>query len=297
MSTAGPLAKPPLAAILNAYHAFAVRAVVGALAVERQRRFTRMSCSLRSFASLGLAAALIVIHGAAASAQETKPAAKEQVLLDEPVPAPEPTIVRQGPSVDKYEDGKTRVERQVIQLSDNQIVNHGKFTEYYRNGEKFSEGNYENGVLVGEWSYWHENGQLAKKVSFKNGVPDGTWDTFREDGTLSAKKSYKDGLRQGTWTLYYDDGKTVKVEQNYVDGKTDGPVKTYYADGKPRQVSSYKAGALDGKMEEWNDQGDKVAEATFKAGKLDGKLTRWNPDGSTFEQTYVEGKLAPAAKK
>jgi antitoxin component YwqK of YwqJK toxin-antitoxin module len=50
-------------------------------------------------------------------------------------------------------------------------------------------------------------------------------------------------------------------------------------------------------MEEWNDKGDKVAEATFKAGKLDGKLTRWNPDGSTFEQTYVEGKLTPAAKK
>jgi antitoxin component YwqK of YwqJK toxin-antitoxin module len=255
-----------------------------------------MSTTIRLLLIFGLFASLAGRLPKAATAQEKAANTKEQILLDEPEPAPEPTIVQQAPSIDKYEDGKTRVERQVIQLSDNQIVNHGKFTEYYRNGQKFSEGVYENGVLVGDWSYWHENGQLAKKVTFKNGVPDGSWDTFREDGSLSAKKSYKDGLRQGTWTQYYDDGKTVKIEQSYVDGKIEGPIKMFHENGKPRQHANYKGGLLSGKMEEWNEDGEKVAEATFKAGKLDGKLTRWNTDGTTFEQTYVDGKLAPNAK-
>jgi antitoxin component YwqK of YwqJK toxin-antitoxin module len=256
-----------------------------------------MTRSIRLYALLGLLVALAVQPHRAAIAQSAKPAAEEQVYLDEPEPEPAPTIVRQGPSVDKYDDGKTRVERNVIQLSNNQIVNHGKFTEFYRDGQKFSEGAYEHGVLVGEWSFWHPNGQLAKKVIFKHGVPDGAWDTFREDGALAAKKSYKDGLRQGLWTHYFDDGKTVKLEQNYVDGKTDGEVKSYYANGKPRQHSHYKNGLLNGVMEQWNEKGGKIAEATFKEGKLDGTLTRWNPDGSKFEQTYVDGKLAPSADK
>ena len=180
-------------------------------------------------------------------------------------------------SLRNYDDGKVRVERNVRLLSDNQVVNHGKYTEYYRNGQKFAEGNFDSGVHDGPWSYWHDNGQLAKTVTFKKGAPEGAWEVFRADGTLQAKKGYKAGKRDGAWITYYEDGKTPKIEQNFADGKLSGPRKTFY---RQRQTSSGSRASptalLDGVMTEWDEAGRKLAEATFAAGKLNGKLSRWS---------------------
>ena len=233
-------------------------------------------------------------EAAAPAAADAATAATEQIYLDEPTPSPEPTVAKEGPVKEPYDDGKVRVERNVRLLSDNQVVNHGKYTEYYRNGQKFAEGNFDSGVHDGPWSYWHENGQLAKTVTYKKGAPDGAWDVFRADGTLQAKKGYKAGKREGTWVSYFDDGKTLSAEQTFVDGKLSGPRKTYYASGKPRQESNFADGQLDGVMTEWDEAGRKLAEATFAQGKLNGKLSRWSADGSVSEQVYEDNK--PVAK-
>jgi len=228
----------------------------------------------------------------AAAADATK-APPEAVYLDEPTPSPEPTVAQEGPVKEPYDDGKVRVERNVRLLSDNQYVNHGKYTEYYRNGQKFAEGNFDGGVHDGPWSYWHDNGQLAKTVTFKKGAPEGAWETFRADGSLQAKKAYKTGKRDGTWITYYEDGKTLKIEQSFIDGKLSGPRKTYYASGKTHQEAGFSDGLLDGKMTEWDEAGRKLAEATFEKGMLNGTLVRWGADGSSSEQNYRENKLIP----
>ncbi|MBA4106671.1 MAG: hypothetical protein C0485_13015 [Pirellula sp.] len=227
---------------------------------------------------------------AAADAAKAEPAA---VYLDEPTPSPEPTVAKEGPVKEPYDDGKVRVERNVRLLSDNQVVNHGKYTEYYRGGQKFAEGNFDSGVHDGPWSYWHDNGQLAKTVIFKKGAPDGAWEIFRADGTLQAKKGYKAGKRDGAWVTYYDDGKTPKIEQTFVDGKLSGPRKTFYASGKTHQEAGFTDGLLDGQMTEWDEAGRKLAEATFEKGMLNGTLVRWGADGSSSEQNYRENKLIP----
>lgn len=251
------------------------------------------ACSFPAFALLvaaGVASPLSATAQEAAAPAAEAAAAKDQIYLDEPTPAPEPRVAQEGPVSDKYEDGKVRVERNIRLLSDNQVVNHGKFTEYYHNGQKFAEGNYDNGVHDGPWSYWHDNGQLAKTVNFKKGAPDGTWEVFRADGTLQSKKGYKAGKRDGAWVVYHEDGKTPKVEQNFADGQLSGVRKTFFASGKPRQEATFANGALEGTMTEWDESGRKLAEATFTAGKLNGKLTRWAADGSVSEQNYKDNK-------
>ena len=230
---------------------------------------------------------------APAAADAAKPAT-EQVYLDEPTPSPEPTVAQEGPVAEKYDDGKVRVERNVRLLSDNQVVNHGKYTEYYRNGQKFAEGNFDSGVHDGPWSYWHDNGQLSKTVTYKKGAPDGAWEVFRADGTPQAKRGYKAGKRDGAWVSYFDDGKTISAEQTFVDGKLSGTRKTFYASGKPRQEATFADGQLDGVMTEWDEAGRKLAEATFSKGMLSGKLSRWSADGSVSEQMYQDNK--PVAK-
>lgn len=233
-------------------------------------------------------------EAATPTAADAVKAETEAVYLDEPTPSPEPTVAKEGPVSEKYNDGKVRLERNIRLLSDNQVVNHGKYTEYYRNGQKFAEGNFDGGVHDGPWSYWHDNGQLAKTVTYKKGAPEGAWETYRADGTLQAKKSYKAGKRDGAWISYFEDGKTPKIEQNFVDGKLTGPRKTFYASGKPHQEAIFADGALDGVMTEWDEAGRKLAEATFAKGKLNGKLSRWSADGSVSEQVYEDNK--PVAK-
>jgi antitoxin component YwqK of YwqJK toxin-antitoxin module len=214
---------------------------------------------------------------APASAQE---ADVKAVLLDEPEPMPRPTVVTSGKLDEKYPDGAIRVQREVVKMSDDQVINHGKYTEFYVNG-----------VHDGQWSFWHDNGKLAKQVTFKNGRADGSWEARRADGTLFAKKTYKDNLREGAWVLYYEDGKTPKIEQSYLDGKLDGVRKMYFADGKLRQQAEYKDGKLEGTVTEWDDKGRKVLEATFSGDKLNGKLIRWSSEGEKTEQTFKDNKL------
>jgi len=243
-------------------------------------------------------------RGAAQQPAATQPAAKASnpVYLDEPPPAPQPSIVGEVNAQEKYDDGKIRVERAVRKMSDDSIMNHGKFTEYYRNGKKFAEGSFKEGVHDGQWSYWHDNGQLSKTVNFVKGQPDGSWETFRADGTLQSKKGYKAGKRDGQWVMYFEDGKTPNIEQSYVDSKIDGQINMYFKNGKPRLQSIFKAGVREGLSTEWDESGRKLAEATYKNNKLDGKLTRYNADGSKIEEFYRDGKrvqagaAAPAAK-
>lgn len=255
--------------------------------------FTFAPALLLAWAPLEATAQDAAAPAAAAPAEaSTKP--EDAVYLDEPTPAPEPTIVQEGPVKEEYEPGKTRVERHVRKLSDDQIVNHGKFTEYYRSGQKFAEGNYQAGVHEGSWSFWHENGQLSKTVNFSKGVPDGAWEVFRADGTLLSKRAYKAGLRDGAWVAYGDDGKTPTLEQTYVDGKLAGNVTVYYKSGKPRIQSMFKDGLRDGVVAEYDESGRKTAEANYVAGKLEGKLVRYAADGTTTEEHYKDNKRVPA---
>ena len=229
-----------------------------------------------------------------APARAAEAANEGPILLDEPTETPAATVTNEGKfPTQKYEDGTPRIEREVRKYSDNRIVNHGKFVEYYHNKKKFSEGTFDSGVQDGEWTFWYDNGQLVKKVVFARGKPNGAWEIFGRDGKLSAKHEYKNGKREGTWTSYYDDGKTVKIEAIYVNNALNGVRKTFFENGKPHQQAGFKDGVLNGLMEEWDETGKKVGEADFKEGMLDGELIRWGADGTKFEQSYHANQLVP----
>jgi antitoxin component YwqK of YwqJK toxin-antitoxin module len=193
---------------------------------------------------------------------------------------------------DNYPDGAVRVVREVVKLSDDQLVNHGKFTEYYANGQKFAEGSYDHGVHDGQWTFWHEKtSQICKVVNFKQGRADGSWDVFREDGTLQAKRTYKDNLRDGVWLIYHEDGKTPRIEETYKDGLRNGVSRAYFPDGKVQREMTFKNNELDGLMTEWDQAGRKTGEVNLKNGKRDGKFILYRPDGTKTEYMYKDGRL------
>ena len=52
----------------------------------------------------------------------------------------------------------------------------GLSTDYYKNGQIKSEGNYKDcGIKDGIWTYWHKNGQKESEIKYKDGERDGKW--------------------------------------------------------------------------------------------------------------------------
>ncbi len=223
---------------------------------------------------------------------QIKPYTGPPIYLDEPEVVAEPKLVQRAMTPpDKYPDGKTRIEREIAQYSDNHIEADGIYREYYPNGQLFVEGQYRKGRQHGEWTYTFDNGQLNRKATFADGQPNGAWEVYRADGTLAAKRSFRDGLRDGEWFVYDKTGKQPLREEHYDNGKVDGVWKIWHPNGQLKHEFAFKQGERHGTSTEWDEQGEKRVEAPYVSNKLHGTATRWFPDGRKIVQVYQEGRL------
>lgn len=232
----------------------------------------------------------VAVAPATLSAQQSEP-----VYLDEPEAPPAPKIVQRSPGVEqKYPDGALRAKRDLVRMSDDQLVDHGAYTEYYPSGSKFAEGTFNMGVHDGQWTFWHENGQVCKTVTFKDGLAHGTWDVFDEEGRVVKKKSYDMGQRDGLWVYYYPGTDTPQMEMPMKDGKMHGERVYYFESGKVRQRANFKEGLLHGVSEEWDEAGRQLAKVSYANGKLDGEAVYWDSEGEVTKRVYQEGEIVRA---
>lgn len=75
------------------------------------------------------------------------------------------------PFHEKYPGGKTRTSGALKRSGWNDYKRHGLWTTYHANGEKASQGYYDHGRQVGEWSYWDETGRrVAAPVTMDAGA-------------------------------------------------------------------------------------------------------------------------------
>lgn len=206
---------------------------------------------------------------------------------------PAPIVTGQHFQIENYEGGDVKIRREVNVLSDQSLVNHGQFVEYYKNGQKFAEGRYDNGARTGEWTFWYENEMKCKTVQYRDGVPHGAWTIHRPDGTRSATRQYVGGEPHGAWTRYAKDGETILKEENYENGLAQGKWIERFASGKPHIEANYERGKRHGKYIEWDEAGQVVREMGFKEGRLDGRAVIRAAGGGEMVQHYRDGQLLP----
>jgi antitoxin component YwqK of YwqJK toxin-antitoxin module len=222
---------------------------------------------------------------------------KNPIFLDEPeAPPPASPVEKRVDSV-KYADEKTlRYEREIVRYSDNHFVADGFYREFYPNGEKFAEGQYDKGRQDGAWTYWFDNGKVNRKANYKDGQPDGNWEVYNAEGAIIAKRGFKNGRRDGTWVIYDATGKQTLREERYADGKADGVWKVWDPSGKQRSQMTFREGTREGPASEWDEEGNPRAEVNYKDGKLDGTATLHGRNGETIVQHYKDGKLETESK-
>jgi antitoxin component YwqK of YwqJK toxin-antitoxin module len=166
--------------------------------------------------------------------------------------------------------------------------NDGKWTYYYPNGkkesegvEKPSEGNkpFPDNLSKrhGKWTEWYENGNKKSEGSYlgldKSGKPIqvGKWSWWYENGQVECIGHYKKkddpgfSIRHGRWTKWFENG--LK--------KFEGTYKDYQEHGK---------------WTHWNENGTKEFDWSYKNGEFNGKNISWFEKGTHIEENYLEGQ-------
>ena len=70
---------------------------------------------------------------------------------------------------------------------------HGKWAEWYYNGQKKSEGSYEDGKRHGKWTQWDDNGQMASEENYQEDKKHGKWAEWYYNGQ---KRRLKEAIRK-----------------------------------------------------------------------------------------------------
>src|SRR5205823_6186626 len=111
-----------------------------------------------------------------------------------------------------------------------------KYTQWYENGEKQSEGefDFDSRLKEGLWEYWYPNGYASRKGKYKKGVRDGPWKEWYANRLKRSFGSYTNGFKTGKWHYLYETGVRC-MEGFYVNGKKSGEW-LYWNPGGSRKI-------------------------------------------------------------
>ncbi|MCU0434355.1 MAG: hypothetical protein MUC87_12945 [Bacteroidia bacterium] len=121
---------------------------------------------------------------------------------------------------------------------------HGRWVQFYRNGEKFVEGWFKNGVRDSVWRIYFQGNSLIEEVKWENGKKNGTYIRYSTPGILAEKGAFENDLKTGQWSIWHVN--MLRSQGNYLNGKKNGKWLQYYQtqDSIPQVYS-----------EEWFDEG------------------------------------------
>src|SRR6266542_2309429 len=76
--------------------------------------------------------------------------------------------------------------------------------------QKKEEQNFYHGLLHGKYTEWYKNGQIAKTGYYYLGADSSEAKTFYEDGKVKSFENYWRGKKQGHCTYYYKNGQKAQ---------------------------------------------------------------------------------------
>ncbi len=172
----------------------------------------------------------------------------------------------------------------------------GKWTYYYKNGNKRSTGNYNNGKKTGQWIYNYPNEKIQQKGSYINGKLTGLWQWYYETGELLKEENYMYGNLDGESVEYTVTGNIIS-KGNYIEGKKEG--EWIYVVGDQKYEGKYVMGEKNGAWKSYYlEENNESFEGNYIHGNPDGKHTYYYPQGAIKEERYYsEGKRIKAWSK
>jgi len=139
----------------------------------------------------------------------------------------------------------------------------GKWLWYYPDSKLMREENFRRGKLEGLFVEYDSKGRIVEQGEYADGLKVGNW--IEVQGTMKSEGEYVSGNRNGRWISTYDNGKTAFVG-SYIDGNANGEHKTYYPDGTLRESINYMMGVRHGQYRKYLEDGTLYIDVRYENG-------------------------------
>ncbi len=124
---------------------------------------------------------------------------------------------------EEYYPGGVLKRRWRVKISEaGTAVKHGKYEEWYDDGQKRVAGQYRDGRLHAKVIEWYSGGQRRSETGFSDGERDGVARVWYWKGFLREEASWKKGKLHGVHTKWHKNGKKRLEWNRYVDGRLTG---------------------------------------------------------------------------
>ncbi len=200
----------------------------------------------------------------------------------------------------------------VVKGSYKDSLKHGKWFEYYTNGNLKSKVGYKNGIQSGEQINYNNNGDIQYSCNYTEGlengkkiaVKHGKYIGYHSTKQVSNEGDYDYGKKTGLWREFNQKGDLYR-ETFYKNGKIHGINNSYNSLGKLEQKSEfYEEIEIDGKKlnnvfhgmkERYNDKGILDSREKYIYGKKEGAWESYYANGNlketkTFKNNLQTGK-------
>lgn len=172
-------------------------------------------------------------------------------------------------------------------IIDEQLKRHGDWVEYYFNGNKKSEGTYNNGKKVGYWQYFNIGGTLEQEGYYDDeGRYTDIWIFYYPSGNILKEESFVDGLESGMYMEYSEEGDII-VQGNYVNGMKQG-IWTYNVDGVIEK-GEYLEDKKNGYWSVVYEDGVMIEEGNFVEDNPDGVYKWYYTNGLNAGKIFLSG--------
>ncbi|UCE60996.1 MAG: toxin-antitoxin system YwqK family antitoxin [Phycisphaerales bacterium] len=125
---------------------------------------------------------------------------------------------------ESWDDGTPKLWQEIVVDENGNQVPHGLTTQFWDNGQKKLEMQYDCGVRHGPRHSWYEDGSQWAVGEFLNGKDHGTWTVWYSDGSKSQEFTMIEGAWHGKHTVWHPNGK-VRSEVVWDHGRRQGPVR------------------------------------------------------------------------
>ena len=109
-------------------------------------------------------------------------------------------------------------------------IRHGLYQQWYINGQKRFECNYDAGNVEGLAQQWHENGQIYYECNYVADKREGLYQEWHANGQKQIECNYVAGIIEGLVPKWDKDGK--KIEESYYVAGIKSEVKAENEDFK-----------------------------------------------------------------
>lgn len=197
----------------------------------------------------------------------------------------------------KYDNGQLKEQFSVLETEEGSFIKDGDYKTWFDGGQSQSEGQYENGKMVGNWKTWFSNGQMESDLNYVRDTLDGKFLRWYENGQKMSEGMKKMGIEVGPWTFWYENGQ-MSEKRNFDEvGKNEGLQTKWHSNGQKSSEENYLKGVYDGELKYWDNGGKLYVIRTFKNGNdlnlpsvyknKTGEKLELNADGK-YKLTYQE---------